>query len=218
MIEIRLLTDCYDAKFGDFTMSINLKKGQSIVLDKSQYDLSNVMMGLGWDVVESKGFFGNLLGVNADFDLDAYAILLSNSGKIGNYKDDVIYYGHLKSSDGTVYHSGDNLTGEGEGDDECIFLRLNSISDRYSHIILGVSIYQAKTRQQHFGQVENAFVRVVDAKGKEMALYNLSADPSYDQKISMLMGELYRDNGKWKFTALGTPLNQDLSGVVKKFM
>lgn len=199
-------------------MGINLKKGQSIVLDKSKYDLSNVMMGLGWDVAESKGFWGNLLGGSADFDLDAYAILLSDEGKIVNYKDDVIYYGHLKSSDGTIYHSGDNLTGEGEGDDECIFVRLNSVADRYSRIILGVSIYQAKTRQQHFGQVQNAFVRVVDARGQEMALYNLSADPSYDQKISMLMGELYRDNGKWKFTALGTPFNQDLNGVVRNFM
>lgn len=199
-------------------MGINLKKGQSIVLDKSEYDLSNVMMGLGWDVVESKGFLGGLLGGNADFDLDAYAMLLSGNGKISNYKNDVIYYGHLKSSDGKIYHSGDNLTGEGSGDDECIFINLNAISETYSRIILGVSIYQAKSRQQHFGMVKNAFVRAVDTTGKEMARYNLSGDQSYNQKISMLMGELYRDNGQWKFTALGTPLSQDLSGVTKTFI
>lgn len=199
-------------------MAINLKKGQSIVLDKSEYDLSKLMMGLGWDVAKSKAGLGGLFGGGADFDLDGYAILLGQNGKVADYKHEVIYYGNLSSLDRTVSHSGDNLTGEGSGDDERIFLSLNDIPDRYSRIVLGVSIYQAKSRRQHFGMVENAFVRAVDATGKEIARYGLSGDASYDRKISMLMGEVYREGGQWKFKALGTPIEKDMNGVVGNFM
>ncbi|MEB3342924.1 TerD family protein [Okeania sp.] len=199
-------------------MTINLKKGQKIVLDKSEYDLSKLTMGLGWDVAKSQGGLAGLFGGRSDFDLDAYAILLEANEKLKNYKEDVVYYGHLESKDKTVIHSGDNLTGEGEGDDEQIILKLNSIPEKYQKIILAVSIYQAKERKQEFGMVENAFVRAVDNKGVEIAQYTLSGNGTYQGKISMLMGAVYRDNTLWKFSALGDPLDTDMNGVVGSFM
>ena len=198
-------------------MAINLKKGQSISLDKSAYDLSKLTMGLGWDITKSKGLFG-LLGGNKDFDLDGYAILLNKQGKLANYKEDVIYFRHLQSQDKTVIHSGDNLTGKGEGDDEQIVLKLNDINTQYERIILGVTIYDAKSRGQNFGQVNNAFVRAVDATGKEIARFSLSGDNTYQGKISMLMGEVYRSNQGWEFKAIGDALANDLNEVVGSFM
>jgi tellurium resistance protein TerD len=196
-------------------MAINLTKGQSIILSKSEYDLSKLTMGLGWDTAKSKkGLFGG----GANFDLDSYALLLGDNGKLKNYKEDVIYYGHLESSDQSVVHLGDNLTGEGEGDDEQIVLRLSSLPAQYHRIILGVNIYQAKDRKQHFGMVDNAFVRAVDAKGKEIARYSLSSEPSFDGKITMLIGEVYREDKEWKFKALGNPLVDDFNAVVGSFM
>lgn len=200
-------------------MAINLTKGQSIILSKSEYDLSKLVMALGWDIAKAKkGFFGGALSNRPDFDLDSYALLLDTNNKLKNYKEDVIYYGHLESQDKTIVHSGDNLTGAGEGDDEQIFFKLNSIPTAYQRIILGVNIYQAKERKQHFGLVENAFVRAVDATGKEIARYSLSSDASYEGKVTMLMGEVYRDGSEWKFKALGNPLAEDLNGVVSSFM
>ncbi|MCW6049062.1 TerD family protein [Lyngbya sp. CCAP 1446/10] len=198
-------------------MAINLTKGQSIVLSKSEYDLSRVTMALGWDVAQvKKGLFGRSSGAN--FDLDSYALLLGDNGKLKQYKEDVIYYSHLESKDKTVVHSGDNLTGEGEGDDEQIFVKLNSLPAEYHKIILGVNIYNGKERKQHFGMVENAYVRAVDAAGKEIARYRLSNDPSYEGKLNMLMGEVYREGSEWKFKALGHPLTEDFNGVVGSFM
>ncbi|MCC3503611.1 MULTISPECIES: TerD family protein [unclassified Microcoleus] len=198
-------------------MAINLTKGQSIVLSKSEFDLSRLTLALGWDVAQAKtGLFGRSSGAN--FDLDAYALLLGENGKLKNYKEDVIYYSHLESKDKTVVHSGDNLTGAGDGDDEQIFVKLSSLPAEYHKIILGVNIYNGKDRQQHFGMVENAFVRAVDAAGKEIARYRLSNDPSYEGKLNMLMGQVYREGGEWKFKALGNPLAEDLNGVVGSFM
>lgn len=198
-------------------MAINLTKGQSIVLSKSEFDLSRLTMALGWDVAKAKtSLFARSSGAN--FDLDSYALLLGENGKLKNYKEDVIYYSHLESKDKTVVHSGDNLTGEGEGDDEQIFVKLSSLPAEYHKIILGVNIYDGKNRKQHFGLVQNAYVRAVDATGKEIARYRLSNDPSYEGKINMLMGEVYREGGEWKFKALGNPLAEDLNGVVGSFM
>ncbi|NER02345.1 MAG: TerD family protein [Okeania sp. SIO3C4] len=199
-------------------MTIKLEKGQRIVLDKSEYDLSRLTMGLGWDVAKSTSGLAGLFGNRRDFDLDGYAILLQENDKLKNYKEDVIYYGHLESNDKTIIHSGDNLTGEGEGDDEQIILKLNSIPEKYQKIILAVSIYQAKERKQQFGMVENAFVRAIDNKGIEIAKYTLSSNGTYQGKISMLMGAIYRDNTVWKFTALGDALDSDMNGVVGSFM
>jgi stress response protein SCP2 len=198
-------------------MAINLTKGQSIVLSKSEYDLSRLTMALGWDVVQAKkGLFGRSSGAN--FDLDSYAMLLGENGKLNAYKEDVVYYSHLESKDKTVVHSGDNLTGEGDGDDEQIVVKLSSLSEQYHKIILGVNIYNGKERKQHFGMVQNAYVRAVDAAGKEIARYLLSNDPSYEGKLNMLMGEVYREGGEWKFKALGNPLAEDMNGVVGSFM
>ncbi|MCC3409985.1 MAG: TerD family protein [Microcoleus sp. PH2017_10_PVI_O_A] len=198
-------------------MAINLTKGQSIVLSKSEFDLSRLTMALGWDVATAKtSLFGRSSGAN--FDLDSYALLLGENGKLKNYKEDVIYYSHLESKDKTVVHSGDNLTGAGDGDDEQIFVKLSSLSAEYHKIILGVNIYDAQNRKQHFGMVENAYVRAVDAAGKEIARYRLSNDPSYEGKLNMLMGQVYREGGEWKFKALGNPLAEDLKGVVGSFM
>lgn len=194
-------------------MAINLQKGQTIVLDKNEYDLSLLTMGLGWDVASSGGFFGS----GNDFDLDSYAILLAEDGKIKNGKEDAIYYGHLKSGDLTVVHSGDNLTGEGAGDDEQIVLKLREIPEKYHKIVLGVNIYQAKDRKQHFGMVKNAFVRAIDALGREIAKYSLSGDAEYDGKTAMLMGEVYRHKGEWKFRALGDAMSATLQEVVNSF-
>ena len=199
-------------------MTINLKKGQKIVLDKSEYDLSRLTMGLGWDIAKSSRGLGGLFGNRSDFDLDGYAILLGEDEKLKNYKEDVIYYGNLESKDKTIIDSGDNLTGEGDGDDEQIILKLNSIPEKYQKIILAVSIYQAKERKQQFGMVENAFVRAVDNKGVEIARYTLSGNGTYQGKISMLMGAIDRDNTLWKFNALGDPLDSDMNGVVGLFM
>ncbi|MEB3281436.1 MAG: TerD family protein [Lyngbya sp.] len=199
-------------------MAINLKKGQSIVLDKSEYDLSKLTMGLGWDVAKPKGLIEGFLGKTVDFDLDGYALLLNRNGKLKNYKEDVIYYAHLESKDQTVVHSGDNLTGAGSGDDEQIFLYLNSLPEVYERIVLGVNIYEGVARKQHFGMVENAFVRAVDASGIEIARYSLSGENSYEGKISMLMGEVYKENGQWKFKALGNPIESDLNGIVRSFL
>ncbi len=198
-------------------MAINLTKGQSIVLSKSEYDLSRLTMALGWDVAQvKKGLFARSSGLN--FDLDSYALLLGENGKLKAYKEDVIYYSHLESKDKTVVHSGDNLTGEGDGDDEQILVKLGSLPAQYHKIILGVNIYNGKERKQHFGLVENAYVRAVDGGGKEIARYRLSNDPSYEGKLNMLMGEVYREGSEWKFKALGNPLTEDMNGVVGSFM
>ncbi|MBE9145444.1 TerD family protein [Planktothrix mougeotii] len=198
-------------------MAINLKKGQSIILDKNEYDLSRVVMGLGWDVAK-KGLFAGLLGGNADFDLDGFALLLDAQGKLKNQQEDVIYFGHLATKNNTVIHSGDNLTGQGSGDDERIIIELKTLPAAYQRIILGVNIYHAEERKQHFGMVNNAFVRSIDATGKEIARYSLSGETTYSGQISMLLGELSQQNGQWKFQALGTPLNLTLNGVVRSFM
>lgn len=154
----------------------------------------------------------------ADFDLDSYALLLGENGKLNNYKEDVIYYSNLESKDKAVVHSGDNLTGAGDGDDEQILVKLSSLSAQYHKIIFGVNIYNGKERKQHFGLVENAFVRAVDAAGKEIARYRLSNDPSYEGKLNMLIGEVYREGGEWKFKAVGNPLAEDFNGVVGSFI
>lgn len=198
-------------------MAINLKKGQSIILDKNEYDLSRVVMGLGWDVAK-KGVFGGLIGGGADFDLDGFALLLDAQGKLKNHQEDVVYFGHLATRNNTVIHSGDNLTGQGSGDDERIIIELKTLPSAYQRIILGVNIYHAEERKQHFGLVNNAFVRAIDAKGKEIARYSLSGEATYSGQISMLLGELSPENGQWKFKALGTPLNLTLNGVVRSFL
>ncbi len=201
-------------------MAINLNKGQSIQLDKKINNLSRVTMGLGWDVRKpvKKGFFGAMFGGGgADFDLDAFAILLGSNDRLAA-KNDLIYFGNLSSRDGTVVHSGDNLTGEGEGDDETLVLQLGKMAEQYQRIAFGVLIYKGHKRAQHFGMVSNAFVRTVDADGKEMARFQLSSDAAYEGKVSMLLGDLVRKGGAWDFRALGQPMDvADIDDLTRHF-
>ena len=199
-------------------MAINLQKGQTINLEKDLYDLSSVTIGLGWDVKEQKkGIFSSLFGSEkeADYDLDAIAFLLDANGKVANIGDqklvggDVIFFNNLRHSSGNIWHTGDNLTGEGEGDDEQIIVKLSKLDARYDKIVILVSIYRGIERHQDFGQVENAFIRAVDAKGQEMLRYDLSNEEKYDGMCSMIFGEFYRRNGGWKFRAIGTPYQTD---------
>ncbi len=200
-------------------MAINLQKGQTINLEKDLYDLSSVTIGLGWDVKEQqKGLFSSIFGgekKEADYDLDAIAFLLDANGKVAKLGDrklvggDVIFFNNLRHFSGNIWHTGDNLTGEGEGDDEQIVVRLSRLDDCYQKIIVLVSIYKGIERGQDFGQVENAFIRAVDAKGQEILRYDLSNEEKYDGMCSMVFGEFYRRNGGWKFRAIGTPYQTD---------
>ncbi len=179
-------------------MSVSLQKGQKVSLSKENANLSVVVIGLGWDEVSQKaGFFSPK---PKPIDCDASAILLKN-GKLMD-KTDIVYFGNLQHKSGTVKHMGDNLTGEGEGDDEQIVVDLSSVPNEYDKIVLVVNIYQAVSRKQHFGMIKNAFIRIVDGKNnKEMFRYNLSEN--YSNMTAMIFGEVYRHSGEWKFNAIG---------------
>ncbi|MDJ0846488.1 TerD family protein [Crocosphaera sp.] len=181
-------------------MAINLKKGQRISLKKEAPGLTKVMCGLGWDVAESKGLFGMFKG--SDFDLDASILCLTNNDKLKS-QSDVIYFGNLKHFSGAITHLGDNLTGEGEGDDEQILVDLTNIPDDILKLVFVVNIYKAKQRQQSFGQVKNAFVRLVNlSNNKEIARYSLLGE-EYDGKTGMILAEVYRHEEEWKMAAIG---------------
>lgn len=187
-------------------MSISLQKGQKVNLSKENAGLSYVIAGLGWDEVEQPsggGFFSALFGSPKKaqaIDCDASALLLKN-GHLEN-NSDIVYYGNLRHKSGTVNHQGDNLTGAGEGDDEQIMIDLSRVPKEYDKIVLVVNIYQAYQRHQHFGMIKNAFVRLVDARNnKEICKYNLTED--YSGMTAMIVGEVYRHNGEWKFSAVG---------------
>lgn len=184
-------------------MSISLKKGQKVSLTKESAGLSNVLVGLGWDAVETikKGFFASLFGKgSADIDCDATAILLKN-GKFCD-KSDVVYFGNLQHKSGTVRHMGDNLTGDGDGDDEQILIDLSKVPAEYDRIVIVVNIYDCIRRKQEFGMIKNAFIRIIDGKtNRELCKYNLSEN--YLGMTAMIFGEIYRHEGEWKFNAIG---------------
>lgn len=196
-------------------MAINLTKGQTINLEKSQYDLSTVTVGLGWDVRKTGGFLGGLFGSKGDdYDLDAIAFLLDQNDKVVHLGDklvggDVIFFNNLVHSSRNIWLTGDNLTGDGDGDDEQIVVKLDALSPQYHKILFVVTIYQGIQKGQHFGMLENAFIRAVDARGKEMLRFSLSGDATYNQKRSLVFAELYRRDGGWKFRALGNPQDTD---------
>ena len=191
-------------------MSVSLQKGQKVNLSKDNAGLAKVIVGLGWDEAKPSGgggggFFATLFGGGAAtthqaIDCDASAIMLKN-GKFVD-RTDLVYFGNLKHKSGTVNHMGDNLTGEGEGDDEQIVIDLSRVPAEYDKIVIVVNIYQAVQRKQHFGMIENAFIRLVDARNnKEMCKYNLTEN--YSGMTAMIFGEIYRHNGEWKFNAMG---------------
>ena len=186
-------------------MSVSLQKGQKVNLSKEHAGLAKVIVGLGWDEAKPSGgggLFGALFGSSSHqaIDCDASAIMLKN-GKFTD-KTDLVYFGNLKHKSGTVNHMGDNLTGAGEGDDEQIVIDLSRVPAEYDKIVIVVNIYQAVKRKQHFGMIQNAFIRLVDARNdKEMCKYNLTEN--YSGMTAMIFGEIYRYNGEWKFNAVG---------------
>jgi len=203
-------------------MGINLQKGQTINLEKSQYDLSTVTIGLGWDVRKpprSGGFLGGLLGGGSagevEYDLDAVAFLLNQNDKVANTGDqrlnggDVIFFNNLRHPSGHIWLTGDNRTGAGDGDDEQIVVHLNALPPQYHKILFLVCIYQGTQNNQHFGMIDNAFIRAVDARGQEMVRFSLSGDASYTNKRSLAFAEVYRREGGWKFRALGNSHDAD---------
>lgn len=185
-------------------MSISLQKGQKVSLSKENTGLSKIIVGLGWDEASqsSGGFFSSLLkgSKKQAIDCDASALMLKN-GRLTD-KDDIVYFANLQHKSGTVIHMGDNLTGAGEGDDEQIAIDLLKLPKEYDKLVIVVNIYQAVQRRQHFGMIENAFIRLVDAaSNKEICKYNLTED--YSGMTAMIFGEIYRRNGEWKFSAIG---------------
>lgn len=182
-------------------MSVNLQKGQKVDLRKNNGDsLRKVIVGLGWDEVKRGGFFFRPQAI----DCDASAIMCVGGKFID--KADVVYFGNLRHRSGAVQHMGDNLTGAGDGDDEQIVINLDSLPAQYDRIGMVVNIYQARERNQHFGLIQNAFIRVVDAETRqEICKYNLSEN--YDGMTAMIFGELYKKDGAWKFNAIGQPTN-----------
>ena len=213
-------------------MAINLVKGQTIDLRKNdkgeEFDLSQVTVGLGWDIRKKTGggFLGKLMGggKEADYDLDAVAFLLNSNGKVadlgrtvqtsdgrqmGLYQGDVIFFNSQKHPSGHIWLTGDNRTGAGEGDDEQIIVKLNALDPKYDRIVFLVTIYQGRQNNQHFGMVENAFIRAVDARGKEIARYTMSGDAAMNNMCGMIFAEVYRRDGGWKFRALGNAESSD---------
>lgn len=194
-------------------MAINLTKGQTIDLRKDDNDLDQITIGLGWKVREKKrSLLGGLFGGKdeAEFDLDAIAFLLDENGKVrdvGNEKligGDIVFFNNMKHPTGMVTHSGDERKGgTGANDDEQIIVKLNAMPAKYHSILFLVSIYKGIEQKQHFGQVESAYIRAVDGKGKEMARFALNSEVAYDGQCTMVFGEVYRRDGTWKFRALG---------------
>jgi tellurium resistance protein TerD len=187
-------------------MGVSLSKGGNVSLSKEAPGLTAVNIGLGWDVRTTTG---------ADFDLDASALLVGTDGKILGDQY-FVFFNNLKSPDGSVEHTGDNLTGEGEGDDEMIKVSLASVPAEIDKVVFPVSIYDAESRGQSFGQVRNAFIRVVNqADNREIARYDLSEDAS--NETAMIFGEVYRNGNEWKFRAVGQGYSTGLAGIARDF-
>lgn len=184
---------------------ISLTKGQKIVLTKQDGSgLKNIAVGLGWDEKSKGGLFGFFGSSSDDIDCDASAFLMKD-GRIQD-KADVVYYGHLKHKSGAVNHTGDNLTGAGEGDDETIYVNLDKIPTDIDSILFVVNIYQAETRHQHFGMIENAFIRVYNrGNNEELCRFELTDD--FKNKTALICGKIYRHDEDWKFDAIGEGTN-----------
>lgn len=187
-------------------MAISLNKGANLSLSKTDPTLSNLVVGLGWDVRTTDG---------QSFDLDASAFMLKNDGKVRT-DSDFIFYNQLRSSCGSVEHTGDNLTGQGDGDDESLILQLHKIPLDIERVAVAVTIHDAEARKQNFGQVSNAFMRVVNKDtGTEIARYDLTEDASIE--TAMIFGEIYRNNGEWKFKAVGQGYAGGLAPLARNF-
>ena len=207
-------------------MAINLKKGQSINLDKKEYDLSSITIGLGWKIKSKPGFFSKLFGGGAEYDLDAIAFLLDEHDKIRNLGDqklaggDVVFFNNLRHPSGCVVHTGDNLVGgAGIEDDEQIVVKLDSLPPHYRRILFLASIYEGIKNKQTFGEVDGAFMRAVDNRGKEIARYKLADDAAFGGMRSVMFGEVCRQGDGWKFSAIGDAYPTDsFATLLKDYM
>ncbi|MGY0374105.1 TerD family protein [Clostridium sp. JNZ J1-5] len=188
-------------------MAINLSKGQKISLTKEAPGLKEAIIGLGWDTKQYDGGY--------DFDLDASAFLVGDNGKVNNDLD-FVFYNNLTDPSGSVTHTGDNRTGEGEGDDEQIIIDFSKVPENISKVAITVTIYDAPQRGQNFGQVSNAFVRITNKEtGEEVLRYDLSEDFSIE--TALVFCELYRHNGEWKFSAIGSGFQGGLAALCKNY-
>ncbi|SFT67218.1 tellurium resistance protein TerD [Geodermatophilus amargosae] len=188
-------------------MTVVLAKGGNVSLSKEAPGLKAINVGLGWDVNTFSNF---------EYDLDASAIMLDASGKVTPDDSGFVFYNNLRSPDGSVLHTGDNLTGEGDGDDEMIQVDLTAVPQFVQKIVFPVSIHDADNRRQNFGGVRNAFIRVVDqVTDREITRYDLTEDASME--TAMVFGELYRHNGDWKFRAVGQGYASGLRGIAQDF-
>ncbi|WP_269854130.1 TerD family protein [Streptomyces sp. RPT161] len=186
-------------------MGVTLAKGGNVSLSKEAPNLTRVMIGLGWEARSTTG---------ADFDLDASALLCSGGRVLGD--EYFVFYNNLKSPEGSVEHTGDELVGGSGGDDETIVVDLTKVPDRVDKVVFPVSIYDAEVRSQAFGQVRNAYIRVVNqADDRELARYDLTEDASTE--TAMIFGELYRYGGEWKFRAVGQGYASGLRGIALDF-
>ena len=187
-------------------MTVSLSKGGNVSLSKEAPDMRTMRIGLGWDMRVTDG---------APFDLDASVFVLGEDGKVRN-NGDFVFFNNLTGGDGAVVHQGDNLTGEGEGDDEVIVVTLDKLPANVARISFAATIYEPDQRRQNFGMVQNGFIRVVDESGgKEVARYDLSEDASTE--TAMIFGELYRHGGEWKFKAIGQGFAGGLSPLARSF-
>ncbi len=188
-------------------MPVCLQKGQKVSLTKGNPGLTKVVVGVGWDI--------NQYDTGASFDLDSSAFLLKADGKV-SASEDFVFYGNLKHPSGAVEHMGDNLTGAGEGDDEQMRIDLSKVPESIEKIAFTVTIYDAETRNQNFGQVNNAFVRIYNEEtGEEMMRYDLGEDFSIE--TAAVCGELYRNNGEWKFNAIGSGFYGGLAALCANY-
>ena len=188
-------------------MAVSLQKGQKVSLTKGNPGLKKVVVGLGWDV--------NQFDTGGDFDLDAAAFLLTDSGVVSN-QNDFVFFGNLEHPSGSVKHMGDNLTGAGEGDDEQIKIDLALVPANITKIAFTVTIYEAENRRQNFGQVNNAFIRIYnETNGEELLRYDLGEDFSIE--TAAVFGELYKNGNEWKFNAIGSGYQGGLAALCANF-
>lgn len=188
-------------------MPVSLQKGQKVSLTKNNPGLTNVVVGLGWDV--------NAFDTGGNFDLDTAAFLLTDSGKVGS-SDDFVFFGNLTHVSGSVQHLGDNTTGAGDGDDEQIKINLSAVPANITKIAFTVTIYDAEARHQNFGQVNNAYIRIYnEATGEELLRYDLGEDFSIE--TAAVFGELYKNGDEWKFNAIGSGYQGGLAALCGNF-
>ena len=173
-------------------MAISLQKGGNVNLSKTDPNLKQVLLGLGWDARSTDG---------VDFDLDASIFMVTENGKVRS-DSDFIFYGQLRSACGSIEHTGDNRTGVGDGDDEALKIKLDQVPAAITRLVVAVTIHEAQARKQNFGMVHDAFIRLVNIETNvEIARFDLSED--YSTETAMVFGEIYRYGGEWKFKAVG---------------